>query len=205
MIQNVNLNLLAAKGICAVILHMAMYVNVQQGLSMMKYALNHEKRFLNYFNAARLGLFRTLTSAAVESISLLIVWSSPTVLDVVFNFISLAVIDEFDVFVYEALRSCTFKELLKEENQETLLKISFTSSDRALSGELGEASDMKDDECKFLCNKIRFWQDRGIFNKVHWLIYKMLRVWYVVVYFYFYPTTIIFGNFISSYMIARSA
>lgn len=29
--------------------------------------------------------------------------------DVVFNFIGMAVIDEFDIFVYEALRSDVFK------------------------------------------------------------------------------------------------
>ena len=33
-------------------------------------------------------------------------------MDTIFNFIALAVIDEFDVFVYDAVRSETFKSLL---------------------------------------------------------------------------------------------
>ena len=71
---------------------------------------------------------QTLTTMAVESISLMIIFTSTSVSDVVQNFIALAIIDEFDVFIYEALRNDTFKKLLKPENQSKLLKISFTTS-----------------------------------------------------------------------------
>ena len=83
---------------------------------MMKFALNHPQKFLWYQQAFELGLFRTLSTAAVESLSLAIVFTSATVSDVVFNFIALAVIDEFDEFVFDALRSDSFKSLLEEEN-----------------------------------------------------------------------------------------
>ena len=168
----------------------------------MKFALNHADLFLNYTVAFKIGLFSTLTSLAVETISLLIIWTSATVSDVVFNFIALAVIDQFDLFVYDTLRSESFKKLLEDDLQEKLLKISFTTSSNALSGEMGEASDLVGDDGKSPCNKIRYWSDRSMINKVYWLIYKLMRFWHVVVYFYFYPMSIIVGNFAASFYLS---
>ena len=48
VIMNIDLRLLSAKGICAIILHMTMRTNITQGNEMMKYALNHHTRFLYY-------------------------------------------------------------------------------------------------------------------------------------------------------------
>ena len=160
----------------------------------MKYALNHQLKFLNFTNAFQIGLFQALTTLAVETISLMIIFTSVQVGDVVQNFIALAIIDEFDVFIYEALRSENFKTLLRPEISSQLLKISFTTSGSALSGEMGEDSDCKDLDGKPVCNRIRFWADRGFRNKTYWLVYKLMRFWYVVVYFYFYPLLVVFIN-----------
>lgn len=93
--SNVSLGLLTAKGICAMILHLAMQSGVKQGNEMMKYALNHQDKFLNWSIAVKLGLFLALTTMAVETISLIVIFTATTVQDVVFNFIALQVIDEF--------------------------------------------------------------------------------------------------------------
>jgi len=58
--------------------------------------------------------------------------------------------------IYDALRNKTFKTCLEQDIQEELLKVSFTTSKNAHSGELGEESDQKDQFGKPLCNKIRF-------------------------------------------------
>ena len=55
---------------------------------------------------------------------MIIIFTSASVTDVISNFIALAIIDEFDVFIFEALRSDTFKSLLRPEMQCQLLKIS---------------------------------------------------------------------------------
>ena len=83
--------------------------------------------------------------------------------------------------------------------------MSFTTSPSARSGDLGEESDVKGDDGKPLCNKIRFWQERSFINKILWLIYKVMRFWYVVFYFYFYPLGVMFINLIASFAIARSS
>lgn len=48
---------------------------ISQGNDMMKYALNHPVKFLNYTIGFKLGLIRVLTSLAVESISLILIFS----------------------------------------------------------------------------------------------------------------------------------
>ena len=48
VLSNASLNLLLAKVICAMILHLAMQKNVTQGNEMMKFALNHPHKFLWY-------------------------------------------------------------------------------------------------------------------------------------------------------------
>lgn len=48
VVMNIDLGLIASKGICAMILHLAMLSNMTQGNEMMKYALNHHMRFLSY-------------------------------------------------------------------------------------------------------------------------------------------------------------
>lgn len=77
------------------ILHLAMQSGVKQGNEMMKYALNHPDKFLNWSIAVKLGLMLALTTMAVETISLIVIFTATTVQDVVFNFIALQVIDEF--------------------------------------------------------------------------------------------------------------
>ena len=148
-------------------------------------------------------MFQTLTTLMVESISLVIIFTSANVSDVVQNFIALAIIDEFDVFIYDALRSETFKTLLRPEIQSQLLKISYTTSTSALSGELGENSDQVDQEGKPICNKIKFWGDRDTINKLYWLVYKLMRFWYVTLYFYYYPLLVVFINQAACFAVAR--
>jgi len=69
---------------------------------------------------------------------------------------------------------------------------------------MGEESDVVGDDGKRVCNKIRFWQDRTFINKIYRLIYKQVRFWYVVFYFYFYPLLLIFGNAFASFYFAKA-
>mmetsp|Transcript_10358 Transcript_10358/g.14003 ORF Transcript_10358/g.14003 Transcript_10358/m.14003 type:complete len:86 (-) Transcript_10358:31-288(-) len=79
IVENVNIGLLTSKVICGTILHCAMNGRIMQGNQMMKYALNHHMKFLNYPIAFKLGLMRTITSLAVESISMVLIFTQSTV------------------------------------------------------------------------------------------------------------------------------
>ena len=53
---------------------------------------------------------------------------------------------------------------------------------------MGESSDVLHPKTgEAICNKINFMQDRTFFNKVLMGVYRILRSYFVSIYFYFYP------------------
>ena len=119
---------------------------------------------------------------------LFVVLSSQTSSDVVFNFIALAVISEFDNFVYASLRMEKLKDLTNQDNADKLLLVSYTTSSKAKTfKDGGEASDQVDENGEPICVKISFWHDRSCMNKLLYLVYRLNRSFFVGVYFYFYP------------------
>lgn len=68
----------------------------------MKFALNHSFRFDDYTIAFFAGFMQTLSCLFIELINLFVILTSETVLDVVLNFMALAIIAEFDNSFYQA-------------------------------------------------------------------------------------------------------
>lgn len=66
----------------------------------MKYALNHPKNFISSTKAFMMGFLQSFLTASVETINVLIILQSVTTQDIVFNFIAVAIISDFDDFVY---------------------------------------------------------------------------------------------------------
>lgn len=53
---------------------------------------------------------------------------------------------------------------------------------------MGENSDVFDPKTgEALCNKIAFLKDRTFFNQLLTMVYRLLRSYFVSIYFYFYP------------------
>lgn len=69
----------------------------------MKFAINHEFRFRNYRVAFLSGLLQATMIFTVETVNFIAIMSCYTILDVVMNFMALAVISEFDDAFYGAL------------------------------------------------------------------------------------------------------
>lgn len=85
---------------------------VAKGLELMKYAVNHKASFLKYIDAFCMGLLQSTLTFGVESVSLFIILQSQTTQDIVFNFIAVAVIADFDNFVFNSLRNEKMKDLV---------------------------------------------------------------------------------------------
>lgn len=101
--------------ICGSILHLSLLEEVTTGLNNMKFVLNHQYLFQNYIQAWAVGFLQSLIVMAIELVNIEIILTSQTPVDVVYNFISLAIIAEFDDFVFSALRNEPMKLLIKEE------------------------------------------------------------------------------------------
>lgn len=173
--------------ICGTILHLSLLDEVTTGMANMKFALNHSYLFQSYIMAWVVGFLQAVIVMAVEIVNIEIILTSENPVDIVYNFIALAVIAEFDDFVYAALRNEPMKILVKPEVTENVLIINHTTSKKCRDREVSSVEDF-DDELRPL--RVSF-KDRSTCNKCLYVQYKCLRTFYVSVYFYFLPFTTI--------------
>ena len=89
----------------------------------------------------------------IEITNMIVLCGVNDAINIIFNFTAIAVIAEFDNFVFESLKNESFKELLEEEFQEKVLLIKHTSSKKCKFGELSDVQDENGD-CRQL--KIAF-------------------------------------------------
>lgn len=78
----------------------------------MKLALNHEYRFDNVFIAWLAGFLQAFSIFVIECVNFLVIMQSDNFLNVVMNFMALAVIADFDTFFYGALGQDPLKDIL---------------------------------------------------------------------------------------------
>lgn len=189
-------NIICARFICTIILHLSQQDEVKQGLDLMKYAVNHRYFFLSYQKAFLMGFLQSFMTVSVESVNMLVILQSETTQDIVFNFIAVAVISDFDNFVFNSLRNEPLKELVKEDNVERFMPISFTTSPKSKPfSHGGQPSDVMDENGEPMPIKIRYWSDRTCCNRMLFSIYRVFRIFFVSIYFYFFPPISIFLTF----------
>lgn len=104
--------IVCARFICAIVLHMSLQEELKNGLMMMKFSLNHDFRFSNYKVAFLAGFLQTTILCIVELVNMLCILTASSMLDVVMNFMALAVIAEFDDTFYAALGNDDNKNIL---------------------------------------------------------------------------------------------
>jgi hypothetical protein len=119
----------------------------------------------------------------VEIVNITIILTSLNPVDIVYNFIALAIIAEFDDFVYASLRNESMKKLIEKEVTERVLVINHTSSKKCKDHEL---SSVRDEDGEFRPLKVTFASREGT-NKCMYSTYKCMRTFYVSMYFYFMP------------------
>jgi hypothetical protein len=176
-----------ARFICATILHLSCVDEVYAGLEMMKYASNHPYKFEHSSVAWLSGCLQYSSCLCVELANIGVICAANDTIDIVFNFIALAIIAEFDNYVYGSMKDESFKELTKREFCKPVLIIEHTTSKKCRDHEL---SKVKDDEGNFRPLGLKF-KARKTTNKIMFVIYKFFRMFYVSVFYYFLPFTVV--------------
>jgi hypothetical protein len=100
------------------------------GLNSMKLAINHHYRFENPKIAFLAGFLQASAIFAIELVNFIVILSSTTYLDVVMNFIQLAIIAEFDDRFYIAIGNDQLKKVIEDNAYDHLYMITRTSSRR---------------------------------------------------------------------------
>ena len=93
---------------CGIVLHVALNGDFKQGLTNMKYALNHDWKFKNYHIAWLCGFMQAFNVIIVELVAFTALLTYGTVQKVIMNFLALVVISHFGEFFFTALTKDPF-------------------------------------------------------------------------------------------------
>ena len=107
--------MLFCRFICATVLHLALLDETNRGLEHMKYALNHSYDFEDYRMAWVYSFLQCLITILVEFNNMMVILYSISPVAMGENFLALAIIADFDNFVFEAISHEPLKLLLEEE------------------------------------------------------------------------------------------
>ena len=81
-------------------MHLSLVDEVTKGLQNFKFVLNHPYMFQSPTTACLTSFLQSFSVTCVEVANIEIILTSVTPTDIVYNFIALAIIAEFDDFVY---------------------------------------------------------------------------------------------------------
>lgn len=85
--------------ICAILLHLTVSDEMSQGLSMMKFAVNHYWMFDSHTSAFSIGFLQFMSVFLVELSNMVVLCSNPDVFEVIMNFLAFVVILDVDNMV----------------------------------------------------------------------------------------------------------
>ena len=92
-----------ARFVASLLMHINVEKDVRNGISKMKYAVNHYDNFNNVHVAFFTGFMLALTSFLVEFTVVLVLSSIPKTLEVIMKYVSLAAISNIPRFYYASL------------------------------------------------------------------------------------------------------
>jgi hypothetical protein len=177
----------------------------------MKLAINHHFRFENPKIAFLAGFLQASAIFFIELVNLLVLLSSTTNLDVVMNFVQLAIIADFDNRFYTAIGNDPLKKVIETSDYDHLYIVTRTSSSRSDEFDLTYDDDTffmaceEDKNIKKMMFLGRLKMKVEVFEEMGWAgfvlraIYKIMRVFQVAVWFYFLPFLALLGSYLVPY------
>jgi len=97
------MEILFTRFICSMMMHLQVEKDIRSGLGMMKYAVNHHKRFTNVYPAFLVAAIHTLASFLIEFSVVIVLISLQNVLAIIMKYVSLAAISNIPRFYYNSL------------------------------------------------------------------------------------------------------
>lgn len=161
-----NFFMMVARFIASMMMHINVEKDVKMGIVLMKYAVNHYKKFLNPYMPFAVGFLSTIIAVIIEINVMVILSGLPDVLQVVVRYVSLASIARIPGIYFSSLTDSSFVAKCKDKK----LPITVHRADKPM-------------------------QDAPYRIKVCRFVYKVWRIAFCSIGFYFMPFTAIFLNF----------
>jgi len=90
--------------VCALMLHLQLQDELKQGLEIMKYTNNHPHKFSNWVVPFGLGFLQTSMVGLIELVNLVYICANRSIMNIVMNYVALAVVADFDDYIFEAIK-----------------------------------------------------------------------------------------------------
>ena len=100
-----DIQVVMCRFLCAIFLHIYMVDEIKQGLSFMKYAMNHPWKFRSWKMGYFVGFLQASVIILVETVNLAVLLTNNTILDIIMNFLALVIISEFDDYFFMTVRN----------------------------------------------------------------------------------------------------
>ena len=201
---------------CGVVLHMQLSDEFKNGMKNMKFVLNHPYRFDSPFIAFLAGFLQATSIAGIEVVNFFVILTSSTFLEVVMNFMALAIISDFDNAFYDSLGEDENKAIVEDPSFEHLYEITRTTSRfchpwKTADGLMSINNNKLEDEfipADVLTNAdalkgqtkpenmLVTFAERTTYQKIMRCMYKVLRIFYMSVWFYFLPFIALLGSYL---------
>jgi hypothetical protein len=194
---------------CGVILHMKLQNELESGINHMKFALNHFYRFDSWVIAFLAGFLQAVSIFVIEYVNFVVILTSNNYTDIVQNFMSLAIVSEFDNAFYAALGPDPKKECIEDVEFRDLYRITLTSSRNACyeneKNFLNDDTVLKDEDGKPAAMMPKYigvnYIVYGFTRRLLRCVYKIFRVLQISVWFYFLPFIALLGSyFVPAYL-----
>ena len=98
-----GLDMMVARFMASMMMHINVEKDVRNGIAMMKYACNHHDQFTNVYPSFMIGFLMMSCSFIVEINVMIILSSLPDILGVIMKYVSLAAIANIPRFYYNSL------------------------------------------------------------------------------------------------------
>jgi hypothetical protein len=176
---------------------------IRSSLEQMKFIVNHSYKFEQPYSAFISALMHLIAAVSIELLNMLSILQTNGIMEFVRDFTALVIIEQFEVFLTAALdEGCLLKLISHPGFRKTCLMIERTSSSKREDERAKKLKGIDEQqELPVVVNLL----ERGYWELVGYLMYKLLKLLYVSVWFYYLPIIMFYALYFVPYLILRSA
>ena len=126
-----SISITLVRFLCGLSMHYLLQEEIEQGLSNMKFALNHMWKFDSWRWAWLIGFLQMIMVVFVEVVNIIVLCANNTVMDILMNFLALVVIRDLDDYFAQTITQDPNYKLIDSDDDGCLaraLQIQTTTS-----------------------------------------------------------------------------
>ena len=103
MLKATRVDMLLARFLGSLFMHLNVEMHFRSGLNMMKYSLNHRSNFTNFYPAFLLGFLQCMITIMVETNCMVVLTTLPNIMEVIRKYVGLVSIGKLPEVYYQSI------------------------------------------------------------------------------------------------------